>query len=443
MPVLLGLGSNQGDRIAHLQEARQRLQEIPQLRVKKISPVYVSDAMLPPHAPPNWAQPYLNAVVACETTLTPEDLLLALKHIETEMGRDPCSPHWGPRCIDLDILAWDDLQHTSTTLTIPHRGLLERPFALWPLADVAPFWVHPQTGETAAQCVEVWGSRFTALAPFHTRQIHQRLETPAIVGIVNVTPDSFSDGDLAFKAEHALAQCRALVAAGASVLDIGAESTAPRAQAITPAEEWARLAPLLAMLMPVRQDFVISPKVSIDTRHASVAEKALAYGVDWINDVSGLDDPAMRDLVREAQVDCVIMHHLQIPERRTHVLPRHQHPTPLVLAWGAQRLEALAKEGIPPEKIIFDPGIGFGKMAEQSLAILQNAQAFHQLGTRLLIGHSRKTCLSLMSPYDFAQRDIETTTISLMLAQQGVHYLRVHNVDYCARALKTQAALCV
>ncbi len=441
MTVLLGLGANIGDRIANLQQALTRIQKIPELRVTKISPLYVSDAMLPENAPAQWAEPYLNATLACETTLQPDALLHALKQIETDMGRELAGPHWSPRRIDIDILAWDDLQLATPVLTIPHRGLLTRPFALWPLADIAPFWVHPQNGQTAAQLVEAWGSRFGDQAPFHTRQINQRLETPALVGIVNVTPDSFSDGNLCLAAEAALDHCRTLIADGASIIDIGAESTAPRATAITPAEEWARLAPLLDLLLPARHKFLITPKISIDTRHAEVAEKALARGVDWINDVSGLDDPAMRHLIKEARVDCVIMHHLCIPERRTQVLPRNQHPTPFVLAWGEKRLNELEKQGIAREKIIFDPGIGFGKMAEQSLAVLQTIQAFQQLGTRLLVGHSRKTCLSLLNNLAFAERDIETMAITLMLAKQGIDYVRVHNVNYSARGIKTMAAL--
>ena len=182
-----------------------------------------------------------------------------------------------------------------------------------------------------------------------------------------------------------------LVLAGAEVIDLGAESTSPTANPIQPDTEWARLQPVIRTIHDAQTRFIVPPKISIDTRSPQVASKALAMGIDWINDVSGLDDPAMRAVVLQANVTCVVMHHLNIPERRDHVLPRHQDPTQFVLDWAKIRLDELEQQGFSREKIIFDPGIGFGKMAEQSFALLKNVEVFAELGTRLLIGHSRKT----------------------------------------------------
>lgn len=443
--VILGLGSNVGDRLTNLRFAVSCLKKIPGLHIEKISPVYLSDALLPDNAPPEWDSPHLNIALFCETTLPPLALLEELKTIEQRLGRDPEAAHWGPRILDIDILAWDDLILNDDVLTLPHKGLPERPFALWPLADVAPFWKCPlagvNQGKTAAQMVEHWGSRFTGKAPLRTRQIYQRIEMPQLVGIINVTPDSFSDGGQFLQAEKALEQACYLMHSGAEILDIGAESTAPNAPLLTSQMEWSRLQPVLAAIRQTRNNFIIAPKISIDTRHAETAKKALVMGVDWINDVTGLQDPAMREIVAISGSDCVVMHHVSIPASREQVLPRGGDVVKEIYEWGAKHLERLEKAGISRHKIIFDPGIGFGKAPEQSLELIRQAGIFEKLGTRLLVGHSRKSFFSLFTPYPSSERDMETLATTLYLARQPVDYLRIHNVEMCARGLRVMKAL--
>jgi len=437
--VILGLGSNIGDRLANLRASLRAINDLPEMHVLQVSPVYISDAMLPENAPTDWDLPYLNAAIRCETTLSPPDLLQKLKAIESSIGRKPLKRHWGPRAIDIDILAWDDLKLESETLTIPHKNLQERPFALWPLADVAPFWLYE--GKTAAQLVEKWPSRFSDDAPFHTRQINHRIDTPQLVGVINITPDSFSDGGHFLAIHHAVQQAHALILAGADVLDIGAESTAPSAAPIDANTEWQRLQPVLTAIMAQKNNFFMPVKISVDTRYASTAQKVLALGVDWINDVTGLDDLAMRELIAQTNTDCVVMHHLAIPEDRSQVLPRNQNVVKIVYEWAEQRLETLEKFGIKREKIIFDPGIGFGKHAEQSLDLIKNCRIFSSLNVRILMGHSRKSLFSILSPVKAAERDIETQAMTSFLAEQPVDYLRLHNVDAAARTLRIISAL--
>ncbi len=438
--IILGLGSNVGDRLQNLRNAYQRLQQLSDLTIQQVSPVYTSDALLPENAPQNWNMPYFNLALRCETTLEPLALLDQIKNIEWTLGRKPEIRHWGPRVIDIDILAWDENIIHNERLNIPHANLQERPFALWPLADVAPLWKFPlqgkNHGKTAAQMVEPWRSRFTGEAPFHTRQILQRIDTSQFVGIINVTPDSYSDGGLYLQADAAVKQMLHLVASGAEIIDIGAESTSPQAKAITPHEEWLRLEPVLSAVQSAKHSGLLIPKICVDTRHASVAKNAIAMGVDWLNDVSGLDDADMREIVRAAKTDCVIMHHLQLPEDRNHVLPRDQDPVKFVYAWAEKRIAELEKDGIARERLIFDPGIGFGKMAEQSLLIIKNISVFHELGVRLFVGHSRKTFMSLFTALPFVERDAETMAMTIFLAQQKVDYIRVHNVEICARGMK-------
>lgn len=443
--VILGLGSNVGDRLENFRKALIAIKKVDGIQVEKISPIYWSNALLPENAPPEWDMPHLNLAIRCEVRLAPTDLLVELKKIEWSIGRKPEVRHWGPRILDIDILAWDDQIIQTDSLTVPHLNLQSRPFALWPLADIAPFWKFPlpgaNQGKTAAEIVESWGSRFSGEAPLGTRQINHRIDAPQLIGIINTTPDSFSDGGKHAHVDAAIGAAFDMVKEGASVLDLGAESTNPKAQAISPHEEWNRLQPVLNNILNLCDTYLIKPKISIDTRHVETAEKALGCGVDWINDVSGLNNLKMRGLIKESQCQCVFMHHVRIPEQRAHSLPRDSNAVEHVYAWGQTRLQELETFGITRDKLIFDPGIGFGKTAEQSWALLQNAELFKKLEVPLLIGHSRKTFLSLVSQFSFPERDMETMVTALTLTDKNIDFLRIHNVGLCARGIKTKRAI--
>ena len=443
--IILGLGSNIGDRLANLRQALMALRDMPGLQIKQVSPIYISDALLPENAPSDWDLPYLNAAIHCETRLSPEDLLPKLKAVETAIGHKPKIRHWGPRIIDIDILACDDLNIQSERLTLPQANLTERPFALWPLADVAPLWIDPRlgpdTGKTAAQLVEKWGSRYTGDAPYQTRQINHRIDTPELVGVVNVTPDSFSDGGQFQTLDQVIEHAMQLVEGGATVLDIGGESTAPRSKSIRPKDEWQRLAPVLETLNAVKKDFLIPPKISIDTRHIEVARLSSQFSIDWINDVSGLDDRSFRQLIIDSNLTAVLMHHLHIPERRDQSLPRTMDPVKTVYQWLEARLKTLLEFGVSSKQLILDPGIGFGKAAEQSLILVKEVEAFAALHVPILIGHSRKSFMSLFSNQTPRERDLETTIMSLYLGQKPIQYLRVHDPNLCSRAFRTASML--
>lgn len=449
--IILGLGSNLGDRMANLRLALSLIKKIPCFSVLQISPVYHSDALLPENAPDSWNTAYLNCALRCETTLTPYELLKQVKKIEILVGRKP-EKNWGPRIIDIDILAWDNLIQYDEKLHIPHENLHERPFALWPLADVAPRWIYPLPGQfqgkTAAEISSIWGPRYTGNAgnaPLNTRQISQRIDTPQLVGIVNLTPDSFSDGGSHTDIASTIQYVRHLTEQGAEVIDIGAEATGPLVKEIHAETEWQRLGPFLQALMLEIQHMPLIPKISIDTRHAEIAEKALRLNVDWINDVSGLTSNDMQKIIIENTCDIVVMHNLGIPVANSDLLPREKNPVTLIFSWAEKKIHELEKKGISRERIIFDVGIGFGNTAEQALELIKHMDVFHQLGVRLLVGHSRKsflkqftTRLTDTAPID---RDLETVVVSLYLNQQKVHYLRVHNVEANSRALKVSGAI--
>ncbi|EKD54163.1 MAG: Folate synthesis bifunctional protein [uncultured bacterium] len=442
--VILGLGSNLGDKLTHLRRALALLKKIPGFSIAQISPVYISDALVPENAPLAWDAPYLNLALRGETTLSPYELLDHLKEIEKKVGRTP-EKVWGPRIIDIDLLAWDDRIQYDKKLHIPHEHLAERPFALWPLADVAPFWIYPLSGpdhgKLASRITEKWGSRFDGRAPFHTRQIAQRIDTPALVGIINSTPDSFSDGGKYTASLSAKNYARQVMIEGAEIIDVGAEATHPNAKAILAGEEWQRLEPILTEILFDKKNHPIQPKISVDTRHVETAKKALELGVDWINDVSGLENPLMCKLIAEHSCDIVMMHHLGIPANKAVTLPPNQHPVEQIFQFAKKRLADVSRFGISPERIIFDVGIGFGKTTEQSLLLLKEIKRFHELGLRLLVGHSRKSCISQFTDEPFERRDIETAALSLQLAKQNVHYLRVHHIEMHARLFKVMETM--
>lgn len=252
----------------------------------------------------------------------------------------------------------------------------------------------------------------------------------ALVGILNITPDSFSDGGRYLAPDAACAQCEALVAAGADMIDVGAESTRPGAVSPSPEEEWARLSPVLAVL----------PRhvpISIDTRNAQTAARALDAGVSLINDQSGLEVDAMCALLAQAECSIVVMHQLGLPVDPARVWGDAVEPVAEILRWKAAVTARAEAAGIAPERLIYDPGIGFGKTPLQSLALMRRAPELVASGGRWYYGHSRKSFLKLFTDAPPEGRDAWTLSFSQWLVRAGVHYLRVHDVA------RHKAALCM
>lgn len=248
---------------------------------------------------------------------------------------------------------------------------------------------------------------------------------PTLIGIVNVTPDSFSDGTVR-DASAVLAQIQDLIADGAAMVDIGAESTRPGAVALTETEEWLRLEPVLADAVALCH--AAGCLVSVDTYHPQTVVRALALGVDCINDVTGFSQPAMVQAVKDSRCRLVMMHALTIPADPSVVLPDTAPASHQVRRWAELRLAELRASGIEPARVMLDPGVGFGKTALQSLEILMNTRHLQDLGCELLIGHSRKSFLTLFTSAPAQDRDALTLSFSALLAAQHVPYLRVHNV---------------
>ncbi len=265
---------------------------------------------------------------------------------------------------------------------------------------------------------------------------------PLLMGIVNVTPDSFSgDGRLA---DAAVQSADRLVAEGADWLDIGAESTRPMATPLTPDAEWQRLRPVLQAISVLAWRKRV--RISIDTRHAATAAQALALGVEVINDVGGLADDRMLSLLASARCDVVLMHALSVPVDPALTLPPRCDLQATLLDWKHRTQSRAAAAGLDPARLIHDPGIGFGKSAVQSLALVQGAAALVDSGGRWLVGHSRKSFLRLFTEADAdadahpAARDDLTLAFSAQLARAGVQVLRVHAVRRHAALLNAIGA---
>jgi 2-amino-4-hydroxy-6-hydroxymethyldihydropteridine diphosphokinase/dihydropteroate synthase len=431
--IILGLGTNIGDRLQNLRKAYQYLKKNSAIKILRVSSIYESPALLPEGAPSSWDVPYFNVCLQIETTLTPDALLQQTKNIEKLVGRKP-ELEWGPRVMDIDILAWDQCILTNGKLHIPHEHLHERPFAIFPFAEIAPFWIYPLPGilqgKTAIELALQWGN----ILESDTKIIPHRIDFPELMGIINVTPDSFSDGG-----NYSFDLPMQLVNAGATILDFGAEATGPKAIPLDHETEWQRLQTILKKCISEKNTSLFSPKISVDTYHPEVAKKVLECNVDWINDVTGLDNIEMRELLAAHTCDVVFMHHLGIPVSQSKLIPLHEDPVTHVYQWAEKRIAMLESSGIQRARLIFDVGIGFGKTAEQSLELIKNISVFHRLNVRLLVGHSRKSFLKTLTSLPPKDRDLETAIISLHLADAEVDYLRVHNIVEQMRVFKTRA----
>ncbi|MFO0013653.1 MAG: dihydropteroate synthase [Planctomycetota bacterium] len=259
---------------------------------------------------------------------------------------------------------------------------------------------------------------------------------PAIMGILNVTPDSFSDGGLFFSPQTAVDQALAMEDAGASILDIGGESTRPYSQPVDEAEERRRVVPVIEKLRGR-----LGIPISIDTTKATVARAAIDAGAEILNDVSGLEaDPAMVDLARETRVGICAMHRQGTPQNMQDN-PTYGNVVEEILEYLRQRDQELRDHGIAPERICLDPGIGFGKTHEHNLRLVREADRFLSLERPILVGHSRKGFIGKVLGNKDLPRDHGTLGVSLWLAQQDVQVLRVHDVAGHAQALKLFSAI--
>lgn len=256
-----------------------------------------------------------------------------------------------------------------------------------------------------------------------------------LMGVVNVTPDSFSDGGLYLDPEAAIAHGEELAAAGAAILDVGGESTRPGAEEVPEAEELRRVVPVIAGLAGG------GAEVSVDTSKAAVAAAALDAGAAIVNDVTALrGDPEMAALCAERGATVVLMHMLGDP-RTMQRDPTYDDVVAEVGTFLAERLRAALAAGIAEERIWLDPGIGFGKTAEHNLELLRRLPELRRLGRPLVVGTSRKSFIGRLDGSPASERLGGTIASSVLAAAEGAEVLRVHDVAEVAEAIKLADAV--
>lgn len=262
------------------------------------------------------------------------------------------------------------------------------------------------------------------------------LTRPLVMGILNVTPDSFSDGGQNFTPAAAIAAGAQMLAAGADIIDIGGESTRPGAAPVTPAAEQARILPVIEALA------ARGAVISADTRHAATMAAALDAGAKIINDISALThDPAALPLAAARGCPVVLMHRRGTPETMNDLAVYTDVAAEVLAELAAVRDRAVAA-GVKSENIALDPGIGFAKRGAQNILLLRATGQFAALGHAVLIGLSRKRFLGALSgEADPSRRDPESLAAGLFAAGQGAHILRVHDVAGTARALRVWQSL--
>ena len=258
-----------------------------------------------------------------------------------------------------------------------------------------------------------------------------------VMGILNLTPDSFYDGGRHDTGKAALAQAQALRDAGADLLDIGAESSRPGARPLEPGEELERLVPVLCA---VREHMPGLP-VSVDTVHAATADAALGMGALVINDVSACRaDPELTDVLVERKPGYVLMHSQGRPPDMQ-AAPHYADVCREVREFFGRELDRLVRAGLPEDRIVLDPGIGFGKTLAHNLALLAHAGEFLEFGRPLLVGLSMKSLFGELLGLPLSERGAATQTASALLWERGVYWHRVHDVAGVTGALRLAAAL--
>lgn len=457
---MIALGSNVGDRVKNFNEAL-RLMEKSGIQISRhgclyeSEPAYVTD------------QPFfLNSAVRGTTSLGPVELLKALKQIEKQLGRTD-GIRYGPRPIDLDILFYGHHRVESEILTIPHERIWERPFVLAPLIDLLGMASDDGTeaiwnsfsrcnGGIFEQWQQVGGETsigrdgLRRVLPIGT-QLWDWSKKTHVMGVLNLTPDSFSDGGKFHEVKSATSHIKRLISEGADIIDIGAQSTRPFAHRLSAGEELQRIIPVLDSVMEIPE--VEGKLLSVDTFYAEVAYEAVKRGVHIVNDVSGGQlDTDMLNVVGELEVPFIMTHMRGDPcTMQTEGNVQYDDVCEQVASELYARVSEAELSGIPLWRIILDPGIGFAKRTEHNVEILMNLPSIRKeiarrsLGAShvpLLVGPSRKRFLGdICGKANAAERDPATIAAITAGILGGSNIIRVHNVKDNLDAAKICDAL--
>ncbi len=265
-------------------------------------------------------------------------------------------------------------------------------------------------------------------------------QSAKIMGILNVTPDSFSDGGQFFSLEAAVLHARELIAEGAEIIDVGGESTRPGADPVSLEEELHRVVPVIR---GIRSEFP-SVIISVDTYKAETAQQAIQAGADIVNDITALrGDPKMVDVIRENRVAVVLMHMQGLP-KTMQAAPSYREVVSEVIEFLRERCDWLVSHGVDREAIAIDPGFGFGKRLADNIQLMRNLEAFQIFARPLVVGVSRKSALGQLSgdsALPAPKRIWPTVALTCLLREKGAHLLRVHDVKPNVEALRMTEAI--
>jgi len=409
--ILIALGANLPSQFGSPRETIKRaITEIAKMGVRVLyqSPIYLT-APVPVSDQP-W---YHNAVIGVSTDYPPAHLLKILQTIENNFGRIRTERN-APRMIDLDIIAYNDVIQNYDDLILPHARMHERAFVLYPLRDIARNWVHPVSGTHIDDLINA----------IPAGQDIKREACPRIMGIVNVTPDSFSDGGQFESTDAAIQHGLQCIVEGADILDIGGESTRPASVIISPDEEQRRILPVIEGLKNA------GALISVDTRNASTMRAAVQAGAGMVNDISALThDVDSMDVVRGS--DCrICLMHMQGTPQTMQTKPQYDDVVTEVYDYLAGRISACEAQGISKDRLMIDVGIGFGKTVGHNIALFQSLSLFHELGVDVLLGASRKRFIEAICgesiPAD--QRLAGSLAAVARGCQSHAQVVRVHDV---------------
>jgi len=438
--AFVALGSNVGNRQQQLCAAWRRVQDTLG-RVVATSPLYETAAAYVTDQPS-----FLNAVVAVETALPPLEALAKLKAAERDLGRQVRYRN-GPREVDLDLLYLGDERLDVDALTLPHPRIDERDFVLRPLRACRAQIAAGEYGLVDDALKKRWGAEYLSEdIDGEERRVWSSLgamvETgtkTGVMGVLNCTPDSFSDGGLHVDVDAALRSAEAMVAHGVDYLDVGGESTRPGSSPPSLNEELDRVLPLVERLTQFKVP------VSVDTRRSEVALAARDAGAACTNDVSGgvYDADMLRALADDDQQRGVVLMHMRGEPGTMNSLASYEDVVAEVSVELQERVTAALDAGICPWRVVVDPGIGFAKNTEHNVALLRNlAQFKRNLGNLpVLIGASRKRFLGeLAGEADASKRDAATAGACVACVPHA-DVVRVHDVRTAVQALKVADAI--
>ncbi|CAG8528057.1 12958_t:CDS:2 [Ambispora leptoticha] len=441
--VCIALGTNLGNTFDNINQALGALEIKCNCKILDTSFLYETPPMYVTDQPR-----FLNAMCKIMTDLDPETLLQKLKTIETEMGRfDNPTIRNGPRIIDLDIIFYDDMAYSSPILEIPHPRITEREFVLRPLCDIAKGFEHPKLLRTCGRLLNQllnspdYASQANEINKVMFIRKSQWIwkSKTFIMGVLNVTPDSFSDGGLYNTVDKAVAHAEKLIADGADIIDIGGMSTRPDSDDITVEEELSRVLPVIRA---IREKGITDIPISIDTYRATVAEKAIECGADFINDVSGGTlDPEMYSVMAKADVPVCLQHMRGTPKIMSTLTNYDDIITDISRELG-ERVNSALKAGVKRWNIIIDPGIGFAKNYEQNFQILRKLSDIISENSPLrgfpcLVGPSRKKFIGQTIQQAEAQNRVWGTAAACTASiAGGADILRVHDVKQMLDVVK-------